>query len=71
MRRDLERRLRRLEIANTGSKIFEIWIDQGDGTVCGPLGQRLTRQALDHAHSRGHAYGDCVVIVIDAQDALA
>ena len=71
MRRDLERRLRHLEIADAGSDAVEVWIGDGDGTLCGPRGERLTRQAFDHSHSRGRACGDGVVLVIDAQDARA
>ena len=47
MRRDLERRLRRVEIADTGSKVFEFWIDQGDGTVRNPRGEQMARSAAE------------------------
>jgi hypothetical protein len=40
MRRDLERRLQRLEIAGAGSSALEIWVAQCDGTLCGPHGER-------------------------------
>jgi len=66
--RDLERRLRAVEVAGSGA--IEIWIHQGDGTVCGPRGERLARQAFDHAHPPGRACGGGLVLVIDAQDAL-
>ena len=64
MRRDLERRLRAIEVA---VNVVEVWIDQGDGTLRGPRGEQMTRQAFDHAHPRGSG----LVFVIDAQDALA
>ena len=66
MRRDLERRLRQIEMADGRSDRIEIWVDQGDGTVCGPRGERLARKALDDAHPRGSG----LVFVIDAKDAL-
>src|SRR4029077_9383240 len=34
------------------------------------LGERLARQAFDHAHPHGRACGGGLVLVIDAQDAL-
>ena len=43
---------------------------KGDGTVCGPRGERLARQTFDHAHPHGRASGGGLVLVIDAQDAL-
>jgi hypothetical protein len=45
VRRDLERRLRAVEIA--GSAGIEIWIEQGNGTVRGPHGEHLTREEAD------------------------
>jgi hypothetical protein len=45
MRRDLERRLRILEIPESGG--IEVWFHQGDGTVCGPRGERLTREEAE------------------------
>jgi hypothetical protein len=69
MRKDFERRLRQIEIADAGCDAIEVWIDQSDGTVCGPRGERLTRQAFDHAYPRGRACGGGVVLVIGAQDA--
>ena len=38
MRRDLERRLRDLEIADAGSSALEIWVTDDGGTLCGPRG---------------------------------
>jgi hypothetical protein len=65
MRRDLERRLRRLEYADTRSGAIEVWIEQGDGTLCGPRGERMTREAFDLLYPRGR-HG---VIIIDGDDA--
>ena len=70
MRRDLERRLRQIEVTGIRSGRIEIWVGQGDGTVCGPRGERLARQAFDHAHPHGRACGGGLVFVIDEQDAL-
>jgi hypothetical protein len=65
MRRDLERRLRHLEIADAGSDAVEVWIGDGDGTLCGPRGERMTREAFDLLYPRGR-HG---VIIIDGDDA--
>ena len=45
MRRDLEHRLRAVEVAESTG--FEIWIEQGDGTVRGPHGEQMTREEAD------------------------
>jgi len=50
--RDLERRLRAVEVAGSGA--IEIWIHQGDGTVRGPRGEQMTRE---EAEALGHAAG--------------
>jgi hypothetical protein len=63
MRRDLERRLRAVEVAGSGR--LEIWIDQGDGTVRGPRGEQVTHE---EAESLGRAAGR-LVIVISEDDA--
>src|SRR5947208_4785790 len=47
MRRDLERRLQRLEPARSGSSALEIWVTEDDGTLCSPRGERITRQTFD------------------------
>ena len=44
MRRDLERRLRQIEVTDVRSGKIEIWIEQGDGTVRGPHGEQMTRE---------------------------
>jgi hypothetical protein len=59
-----------MEVTDDRSDRIEIWVDQGDGTVCGPRGERLARQAFDHAHPHGRTCGGGLVLVIDAQDAL-
>jgi hypothetical protein len=46
MPRDLERRLRRLERAESGSRKFAIWYKQGDGTLLGPGGERVRTQHI-------------------------
>ena len=48
--RDLERRLRAVEVAGSGA--IEIWIHQGDGTVRGPRGEQMT---CDEAEALGRA----------------
>lgn len=65
MRRDLERRLRRVQIASTGSKVF-VCIDQGDGTVRGPRGELMTREK---AEALGRAGGTFTIFIneIDAR----
>jgi hypothetical protein len=47
VRRDLERRLRAVEVADTRADGFELWIGQGDGTVRGPSGELLTCEELE------------------------
>jgi len=44
--RELERRLRRLELASSGPGKVELWIDQADGTLIGPNGERITEEAF-------------------------
>jgi hypothetical protein len=63
MRRDFERRLRHLEIANAGSSALEIWTTDDDGTLCGPCGERITREVFDR-RKRGRRG----VIVLNATD---
>jgi hypothetical protein len=65
MRRDLERRLQRLESAGAGSSALEIWVAHRDGTLCGPHGERVTREDFDRRQT-----GRPGVIVISATDAL-
>jgi len=50
MRRDLERRLKRLELRARPRRI-EIWVDQGDGTLCSSSsGECMTRETFDRLH---------------------
>ena len=46
MRRDLERRLRAVEVAGSGS--IEIWVHQGGGTVRGPRDEHMTFEKARH-----------------------
>ena len=45
MRRDLERRLRAVEVAGSGG--YEYWICQGDGMVRGRDGEQMTREEAE------------------------
>ena len=47
MRRNLEHRLRKIEIADARADGFELWIGQGDGMVRGPSGELLTREEVE------------------------
>jgi hypothetical protein len=64
VRRDLERRLRTVEVAGSGG--VEIWIHQDDGTVRGPRGEQMT---LDEAEALGRAAGTVPIFLseIDAR----
>ena len=66
MPRDLERRLRRLERAKSGSRKFAIWYKQGDGTLLGPGGERMTEEAFFSRYPPGTPS----VIVFNRTDAL-
>jgi len=50
---DLERRLRRLEMASSASRKLAIWWEQPNGTVHGPGGERLTRRAFFRRYPPG------------------
>jgi hypothetical protein len=52
MRKDLERRLRAVEVAGSGR--IEIWLHQGDGLVRGPRGEQMT---FEEAEALGRAVG--------------
>ena len=68
MRRDLERRLRDLENTATGrNAIAEFWIDESDGMVTGPLGERITREAFD-LHRRDRAVSGAVLLLFYPED---
>jgi len=45
VRRDLERRLRAIELKRSAG--FEYWICQRDGMVRGPHGEQMTREAAE------------------------
>jgi hypothetical protein len=64
MRRDLERRLQRLEPARSGSSALEIWVTDDDGMLCSPRGERITRQTFDRRQRDRRG-----VIVLSATDA--
>jgi len=53
MPRNLEHRLRRLELASSGPATVEIWITQEDGTVSGPNGEHITEEAFLRLYSAG------------------
>jgi hypothetical protein len=65
MRRDLERRLRAVEVA--GSTGFAIWIEQGDGTVRGPHGEQMTHE---EAEARGRASGKLTIVISETDARL-
>ena len=54
MRKDLERRLRRLEIAaaRLRSGGMEFWVEEDDGMIRGPRGEKITREAFYHLQSQ-------------------
>jgi len=58
MRRDLKHRLQAVEVADP--KGIEIWIEEGDGSVRGPLGERTTRKELEALR---HAAGPFVLVI--------
>jgi hypothetical protein len=66
MRRELERRLRRLELASSGRAKFEFWVTQGDGTLRGPNGEHLTEEAFLRLYPDPD--GNSGVIVVSATD---
>ena len=65
MRRDLERRLRAVEVA--GSAGIEIWIEQDDGMVCGPHGEQLMREEADVL---ARAAGTCIITISETDARL-
>ena len=64
MRKDLERRLRRIEMRGAPADRIEFWIDQGDGILRGPRGEQITRE---QAYALGQKV-DALTIVIDEMD---
>jgi hypothetical protein len=65
MRRELERRLRRLELAISRHATIEIWVTQEDGTLRGPNGEHITEEAF----LRLYPIGSSGVLIISATDA--
>ena len=71
MRRDLERRLRAVEIAEPARSIaIEYWIFEGDGMVSGPRGERMTRDAFNHLQSRGRPPSGAMMVLSYPEDEL-
>ena len=65
MPRDLERRLRRLEKARSGSRKFALWWKQSDGTLVSSGGERMTEEAFYNRYPPGTSG----VIVFNRTDA--
>jgi hypothetical protein len=59
MRRDLERRLRAIEIARAGANFGGVWIEQRDGMLRAPWGETMTRDAFEAARS-----GSATVVIL-------
>jgi hypothetical protein len=70
MRRDLERRLRHLENTDAGRDAIETWIDEGDGMLRGPRGERITRDVFNHLQSRGGPPTGTVMVLSYPEDEL-
>jgi hypothetical protein len=70
MRRDLERRLRQLETTGDGSATIEFWVDEEDGTVSGPRGERITRDAFHLLQKRGRPPNGAVLVLSYPEDEL-
>jgi hypothetical protein len=66
MQRELERRLRRLELASSGPAKIEIWITQEDGTLRNPNGEHLSEEAFRRLYP--DPPGSSGVIVVSATD---
>jgi hypothetical protein len=52
MRRELERRLQAFETAQTRTIAAEVWIELSDGTLRGPRGEQITRDAFETVCAR-------------------
>jgi hypothetical protein len=59
LRRDLERRLRAIEIARAGANFGGVWIEQREGMLRAPWGETMTRDAFEAARS-----GSATVVVL-------
>jgi len=67
MRRDFERRLRRLE-RRARPRGFEIWVDHGDDDILCSVrsGECMTREAFDRLHPPG-SHDVFVISPVDAE----
>ena len=65
MRRDLERRLRAVEVAGSGR--IEIWVRQGDGLVRSPRGEQMT---FEEAEALARAVGTIPVFIVEGDQDL-
>jgi hypothetical protein len=65
VRRDLERRLKAVEVAGSGG--IEIWVRQGDGAVRGPRGEQMT---LEEAETLARAAGKIPIIISETDARL-
>jgi hypothetical protein len=70
MRRDLERRLRHIENMDAKGGVIEFWMDEGDGMVRGPSGERITHDAFSHLQSRDRPPTGAVMILSYPEDEL-
>jgi hypothetical protein len=60
MRRDLERRLRTVEVAGSGR--IEIWVSQDDGLVRSPHGEPMTFEEARHYGALLSAQSPVVIV---------
>jgi hypothetical protein len=65
MRRDLERRLRAVEVAGSGR--IEIWVRQDDGLVRTPHGEPMT---FEEAETLWRAVGTIPVLIVEGDQDL-
>ena len=61
MRRDLERRLRKVEVAGSGR--IEIWVRQNDDLVRSPRGEQMT---FEEAEALWRAVGTIPIFLTEA-----
>jgi hypothetical protein len=67
MRRDLERRLRLVEIAGARTGGIHIWIDQGDGAVRDLQGKEMRRE---EAEALASVSGSLALVISEADAQL-
>jgi hypothetical protein len=65
MRRDLERRLRAVEVAGSGR--IEVWVRQDDGLVRSPRGEPMT---FEEAEALWRAVGTIPVVIVEGDQDL-